>query len=755
MPSDLQKQQARVRQANKRARDKGLPEPYPKVSPEEIENRLSQHEKDLVWATGQDAVSRFKSEARSCLDLLAIYEGSNILDKESEDEEESEEEKKKSKPSRKRAERPNPSQTKITIRAIEFNGVLLEPNCDFEFRKLTEVDEVISFRRWLDLRDKARKDLIWLGRLLGKGLYHSVHRHVCNQFVQKNFGGIGLDGIEAKPMYFDGFNLDDFHDMLFAQKRTVSDTDPTPCREMVLLESRGAYKSTIDGIDSVQWLINCPDIRIMIITGVRSLAKKFAKEIKKYFYLPAKGDPTAFHLLFPEYVLTGIDGRSEQPLDCPAAFFNQKESNLWVTSIESSNTGDHCDVRKADDVVVPKNSASPELREALKFEFDGTDDLLWGGQPWGFSDVIGTRYFTDDWYGTRALPNEETKEVAPYRFSCRGAWTLKPEYLLDYKSGKLKLRDIIDRQLATLTFPAKLSWSDLRRTLNKKGERSFKNQQLNEATDAKDDSPYVNEFTEDILRQHFHPKEATPKIGEIYQAWDFSYSEKATSDFSCGVTGIIYQDVKGEFRLYILEIVFGKWKSSELVSQILMFYRRWPTAKRIYIEKANGADLLYDNIKLNAGKYNVPDIESKIVLFEIDTSANAKRNRVKSLELLLFSDRLDFVNGDWIDETIKQLVRFTGEKSTASRKDDIPDALSFFVRLLPRSVMNPDASPEEIEKEAEEMATKAAQADFYKRYFGGGGNSAPSVASAPAPEPQPDSRRAAMNRLFGGNGMRA
>ena len=429
--NDLEKERARKRQANKRARDAGEPEPYAKIDYAAQEQRRSQNARDLEWAKEQDLTGKYyKSENRSCRDLLAIYEGANILDKEAEDEDEETSSSKK-KP-KKKENRPNPSITKIVINAVEHDGVKIEPDSPRELRELKEIDEVVSFQRWLDLRDKARKDLLWLGRLLGKGLFHSVHQYICDQFVQKNFDGL----------YFPNFNIDDFHDALKEQIRFSNDGS-TRCKELVLLESRGGYKSTINGIDAIQWLINAPDIRIMFIPAFRHLAKKLAREIKSYFYLPPKGVPSSFQLLFPEYTLSGVDGRSEQPMDCPAAHFKQKEKNLWTTSIESSSTGDHCDVRKADDIVDPKNSADEIMRENLKYEFDLLDSIL---DPWGFSDITGTRYYTDDWYGTRALPNELTKRVAPYRYSCRGCWTLPPEYLEDYASGQLPLSEIIDKQ---------------------------------------------------------------------------------------------------------------------------------------------------------------------------------------------------------------------------------------------------------------------------------------------------------------------
>jgi phage terminase large subunit-like protein len=731
---------AKERKANQRAREKGQPEPYiaAPVSKEQIENRASQHLIDLAWATEQDATGKYyRDECRSCVDLLAIYEGANILDKESDDEESDAKKKKK-----KKENRPNPSQQKLTIRAIETNGIKIEPNCSLEFRILKEVDEVVSFRRWLDLRSKARQNLFWLGRLLGLGLFHETHQYVCDQFVQKNFEG----------MYYPGYTKDEFHEFIDAQKRFAND-GVTPCKELILLESRGCYKSTITNIDAIQWMINAPDARIMFITAFRHLAKKLVKEIKRYFYLPLRAEPTPFHLLFPEYILTGVDGRSETPINCPAGNLNQKEDNLWVTSIESSSTGDHCDVLKADDIVDPKNSSNEEQREELKFFFDGVISDIRDG--WGFVDVTGTCYFTDDWYATRGKPNENTKRIAPYRLSRRGSWTLPPEYQEAYNRGQLSLSEIIDKKIGVLTFPYKLGWGRLRDILDRRKERSFKNQQLNEATDAAKDSPYVNEFSEAILRAHCKPRDMSI-VGRIVQTWDTAYGEKRTSDFSVGVCGIVYQDKRGRYGLYILDIIFDKWKSSELSFHILQFYKTWnPDAIRI--EKSNGSGHLADNLKLTAGKYGVSEITNKIIWDDVDVTTNAKRNRIKSLEFLLADDRLDFVNGNYIDEMIKQLVNFTGEKSTPSRKDDIPDALSFMLRFLPRSSTDPDADPSLGEKETEERRVKEEREAFHKRMFGTDSTPLQSLnLGAPAAEnPKVDTRRALLQKIFGSNGMRA
>ena len=144
----------------------------------------------------------------------------------------------------------------------------------------------LTFRAWLDARDRARKDLYWLGHecidteASGSSFVEHVHREMCEMFVQKNFDGV----------YFKGFTLDEVRKAIDTQQRV---------KEMLMLAPRGSYKSTCNKIDCVQWMLNCPDIRILIITGVANLADTFLKAVKGFFYQPDKTPPTYFQKLFP------------------------------------------------------------------------------------------------------------------------------------------------------------------------------------------------------------------------------------------------------------------------------------------------------------------------------------------------------------------------------------------------------------------------------------------------------------------------
>lgn len=708
--AEQSRESARRRQANKRARAKGMPEPYPviNVAVEEEEKGLreQEHLENLAWAHELDADEHFyKSECRDAVQLLAIYEGGAITVISDENDQVVD-----AKTGKKKNNRPVPVAQKIQIRAVKVGDHNIASN-DIEYRKMYEVDRVLSFRDWLDLRDKARKNLFWLGRMLGKSLFHDTHQVICDGFVQKNFDG----------MYFPDCTFDDIHDMIGKQQRFTENGSET--RTLMLFAPRSGYKSTIDGLDALQWMLNCPDIRIMIMTSVKSLSSQLMSEIKGYFYLPPRGKASAFQTLFPEYVLTGVDGRSEQPISCPAQLFNSKEPHVWVTSLDSSFVGQRCDIRKLDDIVEDKNSADEELREKLKEKIKSTNALV---EPWGFTDVIGTRYFTTDWYGWRMgqmVDEEDASATEPFKYLCISCWTVKQEFQFEYDRLLEKKGGIFEvtENMVELWFPYKLNWKALRSKLKEYKERGFKNQYLNIATDPVEVTGLVTHFDKDSLRRHTYARSAAPITGELLVTIDWAYSDNKTSDFS--VLAAILRHVRedGTEELVVVDIDYDKWKASDLAQHIVLFLRTHKP-NRIFIEKALGADLLLMALRAYATKYGCLDLLGRIVWIPAGNTLNEKATRIKTLEVLIHDDRLHFVSGPWNDELYRQFERFTGE-TKKGRKDDIPDAISQASRTLPRNMFTSSrlTPEEENQKAAEEdrMEKRLLIKEQHERMFGG------------------------------------
>ena len=564
-----------------------------------------------------------------------------------------------------------------------------------------------GFDNWLYLRNRARTDLFWLAKtVLKKDLEPDVHQIVCDQFVKKNFDG-------AFP---EGYTIGDVHDAIGRQERF--DDKGRPTKELILLDSRSFYKSTIDGIDAIQWMLNVPDIRILILTGEYKLGVGFLKEIKGYLYLADGAEPTDLHFLFPEYVVKGVDGTSKEPLLLDIRKHVQVSATIWVNSIDSNLSGWHCDIKKGDDVVTDANSNSEDVRIALKEKFDGTNNIL---DDWGFSDNIGTRYFPNDWYGTRLASYRESPDENPIKYFCRGCWTVKPEFV------EVPLREL-SADMVNLTFPQKRTFKILRAKLLN-NEREFRCQQLNEPAGLDRDDGDLISFSEDAIRANIININVLPKIGDVFICWDWALTANKHSDFSAGVAARIYPEKVGETERWvisILEIVYGKWIPSELALQIVLFNKKW-MPKSTLIEASAGSNLLWDAIRNKAIAYGVT-IDAPIWK-PPSIQANAKRNRIQGLETLLQEGRLKFVAGSWLDEMIHQLTQYTGKKKNQGRKDDIPDAMSYLSFFLPNGPLAKDSEEtlalERIQKD------KRMRSMMYDRVFGSPMNPLPS-ANEPA-----------------------
>ena len=610
---------------------------------------------------------RYRSEALSYIDLGKVYLGQPYKDNDSEED-----------PRKKKKELPNPS--KIDILGMSR-----------------------SFEEWLQLRDQARKDLFWLGTaVLKHDFLPHVHQVVCDQFVQKNFDGC----------FHAGYTIGDVHKAIDKQERYDDQGNPT--KEALILDPRGFYKSTISRVDCIQWMINVPDIRILLITGEHSLAKAMMKMVKGYLYL-AKGDtPTDFHLLFPEYVLTGREGESGAPFTIPCRKHNQTEPTFWVRPIGGSLSGWHCDVKKGDDVITYKNSNTEDVRLEFNNKYSGSNYI---NDKWTFTDTVGTRYFgppCPDWYGVKLKQAAESKDSSIKIFH-RSAWYPKPEYV------EVALKDLTE-EMVTLPFPEKASFKDLRKELLE-DEKIFRCQRLNEPMDSDEGSMYSCSFKEDDLRRHTYGSDAAPKVGDIYICWDWALTAEKHSDYSAGAVGRVYRKDDGTYGLCILRVVYGKWDQTALALQIVLLEKKYHP-KRTLIEASLGSELLRIYLKSLFDRYQVawPDI-----LWQPPShQANAKRNRIKGLETLLKEDRLHFVSGDWIDLTYEQFTRYNGERKNMGRKDDIPDAISYFSHFLPKFPGLDEKAKEELKKVEESERDKARLRQQYNQIFG---------AQAPTPQP--------------------
>jgi phage terminase large subunit-like protein len=514
-------------------------------------------------------------------------------------------------------------------------------------------DHNLTFIEWLELRDRARKDLYWLGHDCigtpesGSGFVEHVHREMLDCFVRKNFDKV----------YHRGWTLD--------EARAAIDRQPR-VKEMLQLCPTGSFKSTANKVDAVQWMLNMPDIRIFIITGSGPLSRKFLKEVKGFFFKPIGKALTHFQGLFPEYVIEGEDGESLTPMTSPARIHEQPGTpTLWVNSIDGAIAGWHCDIWKGDDVVNEQNSNTEETRLSLKEKYDNISQ----NRPdmWAFRDHLGTRYYPDDWYGSRIDEWKKYPDTNALKYLCRAAWKVKPAY----EAVPIKQ---LQEHMVDLYFPEFMPFAVLMKKC-RQNEKQFRCQQLNEPAGG----DVACHFDEESIKSHTILLSGVPRIEGIARrpviVWDTAHGDKVQSDYSAGAVGWCHRETR---TLYVLEVRSGKWKDSQTAVQLVELHWKWE-ALFSEVEKFHGWELFAAEVqRVSYLRYRK---QVPLLWGEPDTTGGAKRNRIKGLETLLAADRLYFVDGDWMELLTQQFTRFTG--FSKRRKDDIPDAVSGLQRLIP------------------------------------------------------------------------
>ena len=530
------------------------------------------------------------------------------------------------------------------------------------------------------LRFMCRTNLLFLGReIFNKDFTFFTHAPVCNLFVQKD------------------------------PSKKIEEQDET--KERLLLYPRGSFKSTIDVVDCVQWFINLPNIRILILTAESGLAVAFIGELKNYFLVPDQADGTIFQKLFPEWNLTRKTEGIEDEFICPCRKLGdekKRDPSAWASSILSNLPGWHCDLMKGDDVVNDKNTDTSMLVAKVIRKINYAESLV---DPGGYKDLLGTPYAPSDLYSHTVEsvlhPGDLKTLITPARW-------LRPEMM--HKDE----RDCVSADYELLF------------EFDKTGRVRLDHEFLNKKK-KKDISVYLSQymlstagtrkikFVMDLLLQRTIGLESVPSQLQYYIIWDFAYAANQKNDYSVGA--VVGLDI--ENRVYVMDIFRDHYSDNDLAKEIVSSFVRYHP-RLVPIENSIGAQFLERSIRqyaLEAGIEYIP-----LDFFKVDRSPNAKSFRVGALQPLLYSGRLFFLNTiSCLEDLYKEFKDF----GTALH-DDIPDAISHIYRIIPTGTTEPGGpGGRDRQKELDRILREK---DFYDLIFGQG-DYAPGTNELPiAPE---------------------
>lgn len=526
------------------------------------------------------------------------------------------------------------------------------------------------------LRHKCQTDLYFLCReIIGyRDMVPHVHGKICDTYLK-------LD-----------------------PSKSILEQSETKTR--MVLAPRGVFKTSIDIGFIVQLVITFPDIRILLLTGRQDLAWRMVREIKQIFQTNVN-----LRELFPE-CCPAKDAKwgTDDEFTSPSRRKILREPTVSSSTISSVNAGSHFEVLCLDDVVNEINSSTADQCLKVNEAFDGLEYLL---EPGGFRLINGTRYKAYDLYG-RLLereaqlkreweedPDTAGEEYVPdFRYTILPAWTVKKGHQVERdENGTMILRkDDVD-----LLFPERLKFRDLYKKY-RKNPSAFACQMLNDPDQAVgDDRP----FTDQLIESHTIPftQLPMPSACEDFIMWDLAGAAQenkglSTSDYSVGVVGRL--DTKG--RLFLVDMMRGKWSATQLASQIVTLAKNYPNAQYTWIEDTVGARFLQPTVDAIAAQNGAI---VRIGWVKIPRFSGAKRYRIDGLAQFFRADKL------WIASFLPFRDEFKAELLDKNPPhDDCSDAVALLVRELGLSAAIPgEGGVPEISKK--EIASRLFAAAIY------------------------------------------
>lgn len=537
-------------------------------------------------------------------------------------------------------------------------------------RELTDSE----IRRKVELRLRGRTDLLFL----------------CNELLDYPDVDAEVHGpILALPQAFGDYQGKDlvlpdgthyYEPRHWDPHKVIPPDEP---RNRLLLDPRGHLKTTVNVIaHGIQWILNYPDLCMLIVHAAESKSKSIVGEMKAHFTHNEK-----FRYLFPEYcprLRKDIKAfGSTEYFTVPNRKQNRRHPTVEIGSMGKKMASSHYDVIKYTDIVDETTVTTPEQIRKTRELFDMGQNLR--VSPFSWRDVEGTIYDESDLY-CELIDEEWTKpiergEEPAWKFSVRGVYKKDvpggQKFLPDERDAPYLFapEDIVLSPWVTIPKGDKIPWW----AANKDGTPRFTPQELRKAQ-------VRNEYifacqqllnpTASGKEKPFNPakiqwvsKAALARIPVEYKLQTIDTAEKTgkRNDDSVITTG--YWTRGGD--LIIVDITFGKWLPNSLISIMFeQFFKYQPGS--IDIEETGFVRGLKSSIQAAEAKRGVV-LPLRYLARENDTS---KKERIfNALQPPFASGRIKFYDGlpDHVKDRLKtEMSRFP----SAAGHDDMLDTLA-------------------------------------------------------------------------------
>lgn len=569
-----------------------------------------------------------------------------------------------------------------------------------------------------EVRRRSESDLFWLARYFTwetnphseKGtkpisenlITEEYYRIVCDLFIQKD---------RSKPI-----------------------DDQSEVKTRLLLWPRSGFKSTIDHVDTVQWILNFPSIRILYLTAEAELSKGFVDEVKGHFQR-GEDEPTLMELFFPEFCFVDvaieedgvkIKGQREKTwiFTCPvwkAKKIRRKEPTLAGSSVGKTKSGWHYELVKMDDAVSDVNTETSEQCSSISRKLFLAEKLIIPSKKGYYVDYIGTRYADEDHYGELLEKNENIGDVVRttgpgwycvhnrttnMKILVGRAITIKPEVEDQLRAqGKLVTYQNAGEDGCVFLLPHIMSFSWLMNDLAK-DEKSFEGQRNQNPRPAGSVT-----FDRTLLSRSTIPYQMLPRSGPVSNMWDLNGGKnKKGLDYTTG-SAVMWgeeDDLTADgkpielsgpngtrtrkkktvgYTLKIIRNRFNNLTVAQAIVQLAVETRPFIVG----IEDATGVRYVEETIRNEAARTGDPyiiELFNHIDWVSVDNQKDAKKLRMGQLYPWMVNGQFKFLNACMEPLPLETLYLEFLSCMTSHHHEDMPDCLAYQLRYAPRATQS-------------------------------------------------------------------
>lgn len=417
--------------------------------------------------------------------------------------------------------------------------------------------------------------------------------------------------------------------------------------DVMILWSRGHYKTTAVIVVCVQAILVNPDIRIILMQGSKINTQNLLAEIASHFNGEAQNSKLA--TLFPEYCGTRSQIKQKaSAFTTPARKRGQlPQATCSVASPKTLKTGQHYDLGIFDDLINDQNYRNPKLLAKAQEDFDMCYPLIDPGCP---RFVTGTRYAFGDLY-----------EEIMRRDKGHDNWTISVKTCWN-DNGGVRFPQQKARDGRTIGFTKEMLMKIMRDT-----PTIFATQYLNK--------PMLDSqqtLTQEMLDNAIIPNFMAPALSESVMFLDLAQTDTETADDCVILVG----KVDLQSKMYAVDMRGAQWNTNTFAMNVLdMVLIHRPS--KIMLEKSGAGTVFAEFLKV-AGKskgMNLP-----VDFIKVDNRADAKNIRVGALAGHIKAGRFKFFLGlpCW-EKACEQAIQFPKGKNG---HDDYPDTWALMAQYF-------------------------------------------------------------------------